>query len=453
MNNSLDLRNDKISKLFLNYFIPTVAGMLVMALHVVIDGIFVGRGIGSNGLAAVNIVVPVFTVFTGIGLLIGLGGATIVSIKLAQGKEDEASSIFTQSMVLSVVIMLTITILGLLNIEKLSYALGANDEILPLVVDYMRIVLYFSIIFTLGNAINCFIRNDGAPKLAMFCMILGGVINFILDYLFIFKFHWGVKGAAIATGAGNLIGLIILLMYFLRQKGKLRFVKTRFYKKDIIRIFENGLPTFLAEICISVVTIVHNLILMKMLGETGVSAYSIINYIHPLMLMIFMGTAQAVQPIISYNYGANEEKRVDETLKLTVKMSVILGIGFCLSGLLFSKQMVMLFLKNNPEVIQIASSGIRIFFLNYLFMGCNMVIAIYFQAIEHSKLSTIITLCRGLIFIILGLLILPKFSGINGVWLATPIAEFLTIVVSAFFLKYYKEQVGLEIYKNVNAKI
>ncbi|MBF8983409.1 MATE family efflux transporter [Lutibacter sp. B2] len=434
MTKALDLKNDSVSKLFLHYLVPSVMGMLIMSLHIVIDGIFVGRGVGSDGLAAVNIVVPVYSLFAAIGLLIGLGGATLVSIKFGEGKEEEGSSIFTQAVLLAAIISITITVLMGLNIEKMSYILGANDKILDYVKDYMRIILYFSPLFVMVDVLSCFVRNDRAPQLSMYAMMIGAVINCCLDYIFIFKFHWGVSGAALATGAGNLISIIMLLMHFILKKGDLKFVRIKFVLNDVMRIFKNGFPSFLSEMSLAIVMLMYNLVCMKMLGEIGVSAYSIINYIYALVFMVFIGVSQAVQPIIGYNYGAKEYKRVRTSFKLAVYVSVVFGIGFFIVGLLFAKNMVELFNNNNKELIKLASIGMKIYFVNYLFMGVNIVITSYFQAIEEARCSTIVVLCRGLIFSMAGLFILPKIFSTNGIWLTAPVAELLTIVVCCFLL-------------------
>ncbi|WP_427340810.1 MATE family efflux transporter [Caloranaerobacter sp. DY30410] len=441
MKKTLDLKNDSVSKLFLNYLIPAVLGMLIMSLHIVIDGIFVGRGIGSDGLAAVNIVVPLYSIFEAIGIFIGLGGATVASIKFGEGKNEEGSSIFTQAIILATIISITITVLSELNIEKLAYALGTNDKILPFVKNYMRILLYFAPVFVLTDVLSCFIRNDRAPQLSMYAMAAGAIINCCLDYIFIFKFHYGISGAALATGTGNIFSIIILLTHFIFKKGELKFVRTRFALNDLIRIFRNGLPNFLSEISLAVVTLAYNLVLMKMLGEIGVSAYSIINYIHALMLMIFMGISQAAQPIISYNYGAKEYERVRESFKLAVRISIVFGICFFMSGILFGKDMVKLFNNNNIELIETATTGIKIYFINYLFMGVNMVTASYFQAIEKAEFSMIITLSRGLMFTITGLFILPKIFNITGIWITTPLAELLTLYICYFFIRRFKRKI------------
>lgn len=434
MKNVLDLKNDSISKLLLNYLVPSVTGMLIISLHVIIEGIFVGRGVGSDGLAAINIVVPFFSLFAAIGFLIGLGGSTIVSIKFGEGKPEDASNIFTQSMLLAVIIIVLITIFGELNIEKLSCILGANDKILPLVKSYMRVLLYFAPVLVLTDALSCFVRNDKSPKLSMYAMIIGALVNCIFEYIFIFRLNLGINGAALGIGIGNALSLLMLLMHFILKKGELSFVKPKFVLTDIIRVFSNGLPNFLTEMSLAVVTLAFNLFFMKIAGELGVSSYSIVNYIHTLMLLVFIGIGQAAQPIISYNYGAKEYKRVQKCYVLCLSLSVVFGVVFFITGILFGKNMVELFNKNDMELMKLTIIGIKIYFISYLFMGANMATAAYFQSIEKPKLSTIVSLCRGLIFIMVGLLILPRILNVNGIWLTTPLAELLTFIICCMLL-------------------
>lgn len=444
MNKDLDLKNNSISKLFLNYLIPSITGMLIMSLQIVIDGIFVGRGVGSDGLAGVNIVVPFFGLFIAIGLLIGLGGSTIVSIYLGQGKVNEARKIFTQSVLVAILIIVPIALISLLNIKEVSYMLGANNEIYSHVYDYLSVTLVFSIIHVLNSALNCFVRNDGAPMFSMIGMVIGAVINCILDYVFIFIFHWGVKGAALATGIGCLISMLIFLIHFILKRKNLQFVKTNFNMNDLSRIFKNGFPSFFAEMSYAIVMLEFNWAFMRSYGELGVSAYSIVNYIHALMLMVFMGIAQAVQPIISYNFGIGEEERYKQGLKLAVNASLIFGMLFFAAGLLFGKHFVLLFVRDNKELIDITTSGIRLYYISYIFMGINIVIAMFFQAIESSGVSTLLSVSRGLAFISLFVVILPIFMGVDGIWLATPFAEMITLIFSLYFIKQSGNKLSIE---------
>lgn len=453
MDRTYELQTEKMTKLLLRYFLPTVTGMLVAAIHIFIDGVFVGRGIGSVGVAAVNIVVPLFTVHTGLGLLVGIGGATLVSIQFAKQNFDEARKIFTQSTITLVLISIVFMTITLLLIEPIAILLGSNDAILPLVKEYLVVILIFTPIFIMSTALTNFVRADGAPKFAMICTLIGAVINGTLDYVAIFILKWGLTGAAIATGAGNIISLIMMVIFFQSKRGNLYFVKIKSDWKKLKEIMLIGVPSFLAEVGISIVTLAHNVIMMNLEGEVGVSAYGVVNYIYPLMLMIFLGLTMSMQPVISYNHGALKKDRVKEAIILVLKIAFVLGIVFFLSGIFFSKEMVNLFIVNEENVMQLASRGIRIFFSNYIFLGLNLSVVMYFQSIEKPKISAIITILRSVVIVLSCLFILPKFFGTDGVWISVPIAESLTFLYIVYEYKYKlkkeKEEIQVETYDNL----
>ncbi|SMB84918.1 putative efflux protein, MATE family [Desulfonispora thiosulfatigenes DSM 11270] len=438
MTKKIDLENDSIARLFYKYFIPSLIGMLMMSINIVIDGIFVGRAVGREGLASVNICFPIFMLLIALALWIGIGGATVISVYFGQKEYQKGQNIFGQCMTLAVIITIIITILGNIYLEKIAYLLGADAKLLHYVTGYLRILFFFSFTFILGDSLNALIRNDGNPNLVMYAMSAGAIINIILDYLFIFIYKWGLEGASFATGLGQLAVFVVLLVHFIFKKGSLRLNFAKLKMKDTARIFSNGTPVFITEIATGVIALIFNLVLMDLSGDLGVSVYSIINYIHALVIMVFISISQAIQPIISYNFGANNFKRVNKVLWLGIKVSIFLGIFFYTIGLFFGKNITMLFNNEDLELINLASAAIKIYFSAYLFMGINVVIASFFQSMEKSRVSTIISLLRSFIFIILGLLVLTKFFHIKGVWLATPFSEILTLIVSLYLMKMYK---------------
>lgn len=440
MDNVVELKTEKMSKLFFKYFIPTLMGMLVTAIHILIDGIFVGRGIGSLGVAAVNIVVPLFTICTGIGFLVGVGGSTLVSINNAKEDYEKSARVFSGSIIIMIILGTVLTILGLVFIKPMALFLGASEEILPMVLEYMFIVLLFTNTFIIATAMNNFLRADGAPKVAMIVTLLGSLINAILNYFFIFEFSWGMKGAGIATGIGNVLALFITIWYFKYKSKNLRFRFIKLSLKETLEIFKIGTPSFLSEIGISVVTLLHNLIMMSTLGAKGVSAYGVVSYIYPFMMLIFLALTLSMQPVISYNYGAGEHKRVKEGFSLVLKMALLLGVLFYLSGVFFSEEMVALFIVDDMETKLLASEGVRLFFINFLFFGVNLAFAMYYQSIEKSTVSTVITLFRAIIIISIVLYTLPNLIGRRGIWLATPIAEAITFVGILIYVAFDKRK-------------
>lgn len=429
MNRIEELRTEKISKLLYKYFVPTVFGMLVAAVHITIDGIFIGRGIGSVGVAAVNIVVPFFTVYTAIGLMFGIGGATLVSIEYSRNNFKKAREIFTSSVVMVAIIGVLMIILTLMFKNELAVLLGANEVMIGPVNEYFFVIILFTPVYMLGNVMNTMVRADGSPKFGMICTVVGAVINGVFDYIAIFKMGWGLSGAAVATGIGNIVSLFMLVYYFNSPKSKLGFVKVKLRLKTVFNIARIGMPSFITEMGISVTTMYHNIVMVNLAGENGVAAYGVINYIYPIMMLIFWGLSVSMQPVISYNYGAGLRDRVRESISLVLKISIVMGVGFFILGIFFGEEMVRLFIRDQEEVVKLASRGVVIYFFNFIFLGFNMAVIMYYQAIEKPMISTLFTILRGFVIVLSCLYVLPRFLGIDGVWMTIPLTETIVFLI------------------------
>ncbi len=440
MHEELDFINESPLQLFKKICIPTTIAMLISAVYVIADGIFIGRGLGQNGLAAINIIVPLFTVFTGISMLLGFGASTLCAIELSRNEHKKSTDIFSQTLLFSVALMMIITLIVFLFSEQICSLLGANAVILDMSNTYLKTMILFSVFFMLSLMLSFFIRLDGAPKYAMICSIIGGITNIVLDYIFIFPLQMGVFGAAFATGLGNMIATILMLFYLVKQSKTLRFSFQTVTAQVVIKASHIGFPGLLTELCLSVVTFSYNIVLMDMFSETGVSAYSIINYIHPLMLLVFMGISQSMQPIISYNYGANLFTRVKNTLNITLITAMCFGLIAVTAGFTLNHQIISVFLNSSYKAFDMAVHGLPLFFLGYIFLGFNMIGVSYFQSIEKPNIATLITILRGVVFVIILLMTLPKFLGINGIWLAVPISEALGGIITTGVFAYEKMQ-------------
>lgn len=310
---------------------------------------------------------------------------------------------------------------------------------MPMVLDYMFIVLLFTNIFIIATAMSNFLRADGAPKIAMIVTLMGSGINALLNYIFIFEFKWGMTGAAIATGAGNVLAFFITIWYFACKSKHMKFKLIKVDFTEIVEIFKIGSPSFLSEVSISIVTLLHNLIMMSALGAKGVSAYGVVSYIYPFMMLVFLALTLSMQSVISYNYGAGQDDRVREGFHLVLKMALFLGVIFYLLGVFFSEEMVSMFIVDDLETKALASEGVRLFFINFLFFGINLAFAMYYQSIERPMISSIITVFRGFIIISVVLYTLPALIGTKGIWLATPIAEAITFIGILFYVFYDKK--------------
>ncbi|WMM26428.1 MATE family efflux transporter [Tissierella sp. MB52-C2] len=441
MDSKVDLLKDDVRKIFIRYLIPSVGGMLGTSLYVLGDTMLVGRALGSQGLAALNISIPMINVFNGLGLLFGIGGATVLSINRGKNEHDKIDHIFTKSIFMSIIVGIILTLVRMFFLDEICYFLGASDATFQMSKDYLGILMFFSIAFLLNTTLTVFVRNDGAPRLAMLGMLVGSIINVILDYVFIFIFRWGMWGGALATGLSPIIGLIILSTHFIRKNNKMKFIKPKIDLNIIKRIISNGGSSFIIEISAGIVIFTFNKSILDIVGDIGVSAYSIIANLSLICTAIFIGVGQAIQPIISFNYGAEKMDRVYESVKLGIYFALGLGILFYLVGVLFPKQLVSIFIKDNIELMNITINGIKLYFIGFLFMGLNVVITSYMQSKEETRSSMIISLCRGFVFIIISLQILPKLIGIEGIWLTLPIVELITVFLSILYFEKYKTAV------------
>src|SRR5699024_6717897 len=298
------LSTETVSVSFFKYLIPSLIGMALMSINIVIDGIFVGHGVGSTALAGVNIAAPVFSIILSIALLIGVGGGAVYSIALGAGEVGYAQRIFTTSFALLTVIIILITSLSLFFIKDLAYFFGANKDTLPVVLEYMKILLLFGLLMAWETSLSVFVRNDGNPNLAMVGLIITSLLNIGLNYYMIFILHLGVTGAAIATVISVGVGLVVLLTHFFKKDTVLKFVPIKWNKEDIKQINLIGFPSFVTEVGMGVFTIGYNIAIAYYAGTIGLAAFSVLNYLHTFMFLLFMGVGSTIQPMISYYHGA-----------------------------------------------------------------------------------------------------------------------------------------------------
>ncbi|MGG7162893.1 MATE family efflux transporter [Clostridium ihumii] len=431
----LDLLEGDIKKILLHYLIPSVLSMLAVSAYVFVDTAFVGYGVGSTALAALNISIPIYSVFTALHCTIGIGGGTLVSIAIGKGDEKEKNKVFSIAVIMAIIVGIILTIIGVIFPKNIASLLGATEEIKPLVSIYIGIISAVSWAFLLVGVLSAFIRNDKNPRLVMIASIVSNLANVILDYVFIFIFDLGIAGAALATAISPIINLLILSTHFLRQRGTLKFSKVAMESKIIKRIVKNGFGSFILEICGGIIIFILNNIFMKLGGELYVAAYGIIANIAFLGIAVFEGIGQSIQPVVSVNFGAKKRKRILESLKYAVILSMSFGIFIYVIFLLFPEAILKLFTKDDLQLINITAKAMRIYFFGYALMGANMVFLYFLQSIEESKMAIFISLSRGIIFVILGLIILTPAFKINGVWFSVSFSEICTFILGIFILK------------------
>lgn len=442
---SIDFGAMDIGKLFRKQLIPTVLGMVFSALFVITDGIFVGRGIGSDALAAVNIAAPLYVFSAGLGLMFGMGGAIIASINLSRGKGKVANINVTQAVMVSSIIMILISVFVAVFPATTARILGAPLDIIHLAKEYLVVYAIFSVFQTLLVICTFFTRID-APKIAMWAMTVSTIINIVLDYVFIFIFQWGLPGAAAATGLGEIAGCVWLLLYLLRKSPRIRLQMPKWSKKSILLTVRNtgyivklGFSAFLGEASIGVMMLTGNYIFVHYLGTDGVAAFSIVCYFFPIIYMVFNAIIQSAQPIISYNYGCGFSDRVNQALKLAFKTTLATGTFFILVFSLIRKPLVSLFITDSANPAwQYAVDGIPYFASCYIFFGINVVAIGYFMSVEQAKRATLFTIMRGIVMPVICFFVLPLCLGVPGIWLSVAVAELITL--SAIGISYARQK-------------
>lgn len=435
MDKSTQLGKESIGKLLLKFSIPAIIGMLVNAFYNIVDRIFIGRGVGEIALSGVTITFPVSTIIMAFGMLIGIGAAALISIRLGQQKKDEAEKILGNAFTLIVIIMILLIVISLIFLEPMLKIFGASDVTLPYAKDYGYIILLGGILQNLGFGLNGIIRSEGNPKVAMLTMLIGAITNIVLDPIFIFTFGLGVKGAAIATVIGQGLSAVWVVFYFTKGKSvlKLKISNMKLDMKVIKETFSIGMAPFFMQLAASLVTVISNNALVTYGGDVAVGAMGVISSVSMVILMPIFGINQGSQPIIGYNYGAKSYDRVKKALKYAIiAATTITTIGF-LSIQLFAPQIIKLFNKN-PQLVSIGTKGLKTFMFMLPVIGFQIVSTNYFQAVGKAKVAMFLSLCRQVITLIPLLLIIPPIFELNGVWYCGPISDFISSLITAIFL-------------------
>ncbi len=437
---AINFGSDSIPGLFRKIFFPTLIGMACMALMTTIDGVFVGHGIGSDALAAVNIFAPFWMIMTGLGLLFGIGCSVVSSVHLSQNNVKAARINMTQTLFSGVLMTVTLTILVQSFSTGTARILGASDRLLPYVLDYQKWLSYaFSALF-LQSVGLLIIRLDGSPNYASAAAAIPSVVNVVLDYVFLFVLDMGLEGIALATAIGCWTGGLMVLFYivFLSKTMrlyplKLSWKSLRLSLRNLSYQFRLGLSAFLGEISISMLMFVGNYTFMKYIGEDGVAAFSIACYIMPFIFMTGNAIAQSAQPIISFNHGAGNSSRVMEARRVSLGTAFGLGIVVSLAIAAGIGQVAALFLSRDIPAYSIAAHGVPLMAIGFTLSVVNVAAIGYYQSVERALPATLFSLCRGVIFLVPCFLILPRFAGVSGIWLALPAAEALTFLSIVIF--------------------
>ncbi|HVJ50542.1 MATE family efflux transporter [Desulfitobacterium sp.] len=436
MAKNLDIRNGNIGKLLLEFSLPAIIGMLVNSLYNVIDRIFVGRGVGSIAIAATTVAFPIMIILMAVAMLIGVGATALISIRLGEQKKEEAEKIAGNATLLLVLLPLIISGIYLFFSDPILKLFGASQEVLPYARDFTHIIMLGAVPGAISFGMNNFIRAEGNPRVAMLTQIIGTVVNTILNYIFIFKLGLGIKGSALASISGQTVSAIWVLSYFLqgRSKIKIRLKNLKPQIPIVMSIVSIGFAPFAMQIANSVQQTILNKTLMVYGGDLALSAAGIIMSVAMMLFMPIVGISQGAQPLIGFNYGAKLYERVKETLKKGIIGSTILAIVGYIFIQTHATQIIGLFSNGDTALTQLAAHALVTFFAMIPIVGFQIVGSNYFQAVGKPVQSTILSLSRQVLLFIPLLIILPHFWGIEGVWRTAPIADALSVLLTATLL-------------------
>lgn len=433
MDQTLEMRDKSIGRLLWQFSLPAIVGMMVNSLYNIIDRIFVGRGIGSLGIAAITVAFPIMVVLMAVSILIGVGATALISIRLGEQKKEEAEKIAGNAITMLVLLPTLAAGIFFVFSEPILIACGASPEVLPYAMDFTQIIMLGAAFWSVSIGANNFIRAEGNPKMAMYTQLIGAAFNIVLNYVFIFIFGWGMRGSAFATILAQFISAMWVLAYFVtgRSLVKIKLVNLRPRWAILSGIMAIGFSQFAMQMASSIQQIILNNTLLSHGGNLALSAIGIVMSIATLLFMPVLGVGQGAQPLIGYNYGARQYKRVEDTWKL----AVMAGTGIALLGYLvlhiWPEQIVGLFSEGDRELISLTTHAMLVYLALIPIVGFQIVSSTYFQAVGKARQAAVLSLSRQVLFFIPLLLILPRFWGVEGVWRAAPIADIMAVTLSA----------------------
>ncbi len=425
----------------LKFTLPSMVMMVFMSTYSIIDGVFVSRLVGEDALAAVNLVMPLLGIVMAVGLMFATGGNAIIAKLLGQGKQREAREFLTVLYIIGGVLGAILTAIVLIFPNQLLDMLNVSESLYSLAKDYMLSLTGFLIPVFFMVFIQSFMITAGHPMFGLVLGLAGGITNIVLDYVFISPdlLDLGIVGAGLATGIGNSLPGVVGFFYFIfNRKCMLHFVKPKLRVKTLLESMFNGASELVGTLATSITTLLFNIILLDLVGDTGVVAISVILYIQMFQNAIYMGYTLGVSPIIAFKYGEENHQGLHKVIMQSLKITAVASILVIVITFVFLNEAVGIFIAEESATFEMAKQGLLLFLPAYLFMGFNIFFSAMFTSLSNGKVSATISVLRSLVFIVVALYTLPQILGLNGVWIAVPVAEFCAIIVAFYLYKRYK---------------
>ena len=430
-------------KKLIRFVMPSIVMMVFTSIYGVVDGLFISNFVGSTAFAAINLVMPFPMVLGGVGFMIGTGGTALVAKTLGEGKKELANRYFTMMVYFTLILGVSLGVLGIALIRPVSYLLGADEDMIGYCVLYGSIVIGFTVTFMLQNLFQNFLVVAEKPKLGLMATVAAGCTNMLLDALFIAVFRWGVVGAALATGISQLVGGLLPLVYFIRPNSSLlRLVATGLEGRPLIQAVINGSSELMSNISSSLVSVVYNLQLLAYFGKNGVSAYGVIMYVQFIFIAIYIGYIIGAAPIVGYNYGANNRGELQNVFRKSMILMSSSGVALTALALLLAPILAQVFVGYDPELAALTTKAFRLFAPSFLLAGLNIFSSGFFTALNNGLISAIISFLRTLVFQLLAVLLLPGIIGGDSIWWSVALAELAAFIISIIFLVANNKKYG-----------
>ena len=429
------LRDKTVLKEYFRYVPFSVLAMIAMSCYILADTYFISQGLGTYGLSALNLAIPIYYFIHGTGLMLGMGGATRYSVLRSKGEEDKANAVFTNTLYLAAAFSVIFVLVGVFLSGNIARLLGADQYTYEMTEIYLRVLLLFSPAFTLNNVLVCFVRNDGAPRLAMASTVTGSLSNILLDWVFIFPCKMGMFGAVFATGLAPVIGVCVSCIHLVRRKNNFKFVKVKPNARTMGVHFALGFPSLVEQLSSAIVILVFNFIILDISGNTGVAAYGVVANISLVVASVFTGIAQGVQPLVSRAHGEGERGQEKSYLLYALITALIFSVIVYAVIFFFAGQIADVFNRDKDALLtELAAEGMRLYFTAIPFVGFNVITCTFFTSSEKPLPAHIVSLLRGLVVVIPAAFALSAVWGLTGVWLSYPVTEGIVAAVAAVIL-------------------
>ncbi len=421
---------------FLKYTTLSILGTMGISCYILADTFFIAQGLGTDGLAALNLAIPVYNFIYGTALMLGMGGAIKFAILKSQGNQNQINTVYTNTIYLAVIFSAVFILLGIFGSGTLARLLGAEGVVFEMTKTYLKWLLIFSPAFIINDIFLCFLRNDEAPQLSMIAMLIGSFSNIVLDYIFIFPMGMGILGAVLATGASPVVGIILMSQHWKTKKNSFHLAKEKMNLGVVKQNLSLGFPSLIGQVAPGITMIVFNFLILSLEGNTGVAAYGVIANISIVIIGVFNGIAEGVQPLVADSYGNGNRKEIKSLHKYSMIMMAVIAIVIYVLIYVFADPITSIFnSEQSMKMQELAVIGLKLYFTSMIVAGYNIIITVFFTSTERVLPAQVLTLLRGIVLIVPLSFLMAKIWGMNGIWMTFPVTELVVAMIGCMLYR------------------